>query len=700
MPGPWRSPTTWARSGLVALGYVVGGRIGLAFTLGHDVASPVWPPAGLAMAAVALWGIEMLPAVAVATAATEAATGLPLPWTLLVAFGTCAEAALGGLLLRRAGGTAAFRRIAQLPTALVATFLGPIPAAACGAAALLGAGFIAAPDAAQSGLTWFLGDVAGALVVAPAALFAAESLRQPLAHVSLRRAVEAAAAVVLLGATALAVFVADVPLAYLYVAPLVWMALRFGPGATMGGLVSLDAFAVWATRQGLGPYAGHPPMAALLLLQGFVTGLAVVCLAVAALAAERLATLADLESRIRTRTARLAEANAALASEVRERAAAERQSAEVQTLARIASWSWDPAADRVGWSPELERVMGRPPPRDGGLAGSLAFVHAADRDRVRGILEGALKAPGAFGFDLRVEAGDGLRHLRVEGHAERGNDGQVRRLAGFAQDVTERHAAEDREREVRRLQEQAEFKTRFLRTAAHELGTPLTPLVLQMRILRGLAHTDAERRTVGILDRNIHRLQFLVHDLLESARLQSGRLVLRRRPTDLAHVVHDVVESFQEQAIQSGIRLDTGGPASLRLEADPDRIGQVLYNLLSNALKFTGVGGSIHVDLAPADAWAELTVRDTGLGFAPERAGQLFLPFSQVHDATTVVQAGSGLGLYICRGIVEEHGGTLRAWSAGIGHGATFTVELPMDAAPAATPVATSRESVAVPPVH
>jgi len=272
--------------------------------------------------------------------------------------------------------------------------------------------------------------------------------------------------------------------------------------------------------------------------------------------------------------------------------------------------------------------------------------------------------------------------------------GEITGFVSAVEDITERRAAEqaalkqrESRAEVRLLREQAEFKTNFLRTAAHELGTPLTPIKIQLRVLRDLVarRMDAEEgKAVGILERNVDRLLLLVRDLLESARLQSGRLRLNPRAMDLTHVVHDVVETFQEPAIQAGIALDAQMPRDMSMVGDPDRITQVLYNLISNAMKFTPPGGRVHVQADDLGEMVQFLVQDTGIGFTPEQGRSLFQPFSQVHDPMQTSKPGSGLGLYICKGIVEQHGGGIVAHSAGPGKGARFTVTLPRVARPPA----------------
>jgi PAS domain S-box-containing protein len=320
-------------------------------------------------------------------------------------------------------------------------------------------------------------------------------------------------------------------------------------------------------------------------------------------------------------------------------------------------------------------------------------IHPEDQPRSWNLLTEAATTGKPFADDMRWVRPDGtIRHTNCRAVAVRDEAGAITGYVSTVEDMTERRAAEQaaqQEREarseVRRLREQADFKTNFLRTAAHELGTPLTPIKIQLRVLRDLVAKrpqPEEGRAVAILERNVDRLLLLVRDLLESARLQSSRLRLNPRPMDLAHLVHDVVETFQEPAIQAGIALDATVPREMAMVADPDRVTQVLYNLISNAMKFTPSGGHVHVQADDLGETVRFLVQDDGMGFTEAQGRNLFQPFSQIHDPMQTSKPGSGLGLYICKGIVEQHGGGIMAYSAGPGRGARFTVNLPRTARP------------------
>lgn len=249
-----------------------------------------------------------------------------------------------------------------------------------------------------------------------------------------------------------------------------------------------------------------------------------------------------------------------------------------------------------------------------------------------------------------------------------------------------RRLVRDQQGELSRMRDLEATKTQFFNAAAHEIGTPLTPIRLQIALLKKLAEagTDpAQRHSLDILDRNVRRLAQLNQDILDVARLQAGRLSVDKRPLDLAALLLDVAETFEPMAESKGITLSTSCVPGLRVEGDATRITQVLYNLVNNALKFTPRGGLVSIEGRVAANDCEILVRDTGPGLAPGQIARLFQPFSQVLGKEQPPHVGTGLGLFISRGIVELHGGRIWCESPGPGEGATFAFALPR-----ATPLA------------
>ena len=220
-------------------------------------------------------------------------------------------------------------------------------------------------------------------------------------------------------------------------------------------------------------------------------------------------------------------------------------------------------------------------------------------------------------------------------------------------------------------------KDDFLATLSHELRTPLTSMLGWVRMLRG-ARLDAEQaaRALETIERNTRVQAKLIDDLLDVSRIVAGKIKLEQQRVDASTVVGDAVESLRREAELNGVALEVVLARDLTVIGDGVRLQQVVANLLSNAIKFTPAGGRIGVTLERASAAARLTVRDTGVGIAPELLPHIFDRFLQGDASRTRGRGGLGLGLAIVRHLVELHGGTISAASDGPGHGSTFTVTL------------------------
>lgn len=226
-----------------------------------------------------------------------------------------------------------------------------------------------------------------------------------------------------------------------------------------------------------------------------------------------------------------------------------------------------------------------------------------------------------------------------------------------------------------RLERAEGFRTRLLNTIAHDLASPLSTIKLQLHMMGQSGEPRAR-----LLRRNVDLVERLVRDVSDLAKLEADELRLEKAPVDLAEAVREVAEGFAQRAAEKGLELQVRAPDSVLVDADRDRIGQVLHNLLSNAVKFTPPGGRVEAEVTTQTGAAQVLVRDTGRGLEPGEVSRLFRPFSQVHDRHEVAERGTGLGLYIAKGIVEAHGG--RAWveSAGRGRGSLFAFALPVQA--------------------
>ncbi len=256
-----------------------------------------------------------------------------------------------------------------------------------------------------------------------------------------------------------------------------------------------------------------------------------------------------------------------------------------------------------------------------------------------------------------------------------------------------------RDEELERLEQMNQFKTQLLNTAAHELNTPLTPLRLQIHLLgsENLGRlSERQQKALSVLERNVERLAVLVSDILDVARLESGHLSIETESLELSGAIKEAIQAYEETARGMGVTLAVDEDKTIAVNADARRLIQVLYNLISNGLKFTPAGGRVTVRTRSSGDEATIEVIDTGLGMDAEQLGRLFQPFSRVHDVEGTAIAGTGLGLYICKGIVDQHGGTLTAESPGPDRGTTFTLRLPLASSPALERPTERRQSALV----
>jgi PAS domain S-box-containing protein len=250
-----------------------------------------------------------------------------------------------------------------------------------------------------------------------------------------------------------------------------------------------------------------------------------------------------------------------------------------------------------------------------------------------------------------------------------------------ARDITERKQAEaERARLLRVAQEASRLKDDFLATLSHELRTPLNAILGYTRMLRsGLIATDKQGRALETIERNATSLTEIIEDVLDVSRIISGKVRLNVRSIDLPTVIRESIEAVRPAADARGIRLECiFDSRDAPVSGDPERLQQILWNLVSNAVKFTDRGGRVQIRLEYDESHVAILVSDTGIGIAPEFLPYVFERFRQGDSGVTREHGGLGLGLAITRHLVEMHGGTIDVSSEGLGAGATFRVTLPV----------------------
>ena len=270
---------------------------------------------------------------------------------------------------------------------------------------------------------------------------------------------------------------------------------------------------------------------------------------------------------------------------------------------------------------------------------------------------------------------------RTFGRSDLGLAEDVARRAALAVENARLYKASQEARQAAEAANRA--KDEFLATLSHELRTPLSPILGWVRLLRsGDLDETATARGLEVIERNVRAQTQLIEDLLDVSRIITGKLRIEVRPMDLVAVVEAGIEAVRPAADAKGIRIESRlDPVASAMVGDPDRLQQVVWNLVSNAVKFTPKDGRVEVELTRVDSHARLRVKDTGKGIRATFLPHVFDRLRQADSTSTRAHGGLGIGLAIVRHLVELHGGTVGAESAGEGKGATLTVELPISPA-------------------
>jgi len=235
-------------------------------------------------------------------------------------------------------------------------------------------------------------------------------------------------------------------------------------------------------------------------------------------------------------------------------------------------------------------------------------------------------------------------------------------------------------RSYARATEASRLKDEFLATLSHELRTPLNAVLGYARMLRlGTMPAEKAGQALEVVERNATSLKQIIEDVLDVSRIVAGRLRLNVEPVDLPGIVHEACATVMPAADAKGVRVETViDPLATAVSGDPDRLQQIVWNLMSNAIKFTPRGGRVQLRLSRVNSRVEIAVSDTGSGIAPDFLPFVFERFRQADATFAREHGGLGLGLAIVKQLAELHGGTVSASSEGLGGGATFVVRLPM----------------------
>ena len=664
---------------LLALVYFAAAKLGLSLAALHKNVTPVWPPTGIAIGSLLILGRRLWPGVFLGALATNWLTDIPIGSAIGIAAGNTLEALVAVWLLQRlARWQNSVDSVADVMQFVgCAAVLAPMVAATIGSFSLCIGGAADWANFWSLWLTWWIGDGFGALIVTPFIL----SWRSP-GELNTGHWPEIGVLLLLHLIVVMIVFggwfpgpVKTYPLAYLSLPFLLWAALKFDLRIVTSAIVLMAGVAVWGTKQGHGPWSQVSPNVSLILLITFVGTTTLTTLIVSAITNER--RQAEVEK-------------SKLGSELElHRRRVEDIVGEVPGVVWEAWGKPDAATQRIDFvSSYVEKMLGYS--RDEWLSTPnfwLSIVHPDDKERA-GREAAAIFASRKGGSSRFRWLHKNGREVWVEAQSivlcdETGPIG----MRGVTMDITAAVQAESeraellrRERQAREDAEEASrLKEEFLATVSHELRTPLNAVVGWSRLVRsGQLDSQGMAHALEVIERNASAQRQIIEDLLDVSRIITGKLRINTQRADLLLVIHAAIDAVRPAAEAKQIDLRTHFEApDMIVKADVERLQQILWNLLANAVKFTPQRGTVDLYLRQCGSLAEIRIEDSGPGIPAEFLPRIFERFSQADGSSTRKHGGLGLGLAIVRHLVELHGGTVSASNRDENGGAVLTVSLP-----------------------
>jgi PAS domain S-box-containing protein len=663
---------------LLALVYFVAAELGFSLASLHTNVTPVWPPTGIAIASLLIFGTRVWPGIFLGALAANFFTDIPGGSAIGIAGGNTLEALFACMLLRRVRWHESLDSVADVMKFVVcAALFAPVVSATIGSLSLHLGGVTEPAGFAPLWLTWWIGDCFGALIVAPFLLSWASR-----SNSNGERWAEIAVLFLLHLIVVLIVFggwfpgrVKTYPLAYLSLPCLLWAALKFDQRIVTSAIVLMAGVALWGFKHGYGSFVVTNPNISLILLMSFVGTSSLMTLVVAAITSERGKAEAEkykLGSELELHRRRIEDIVAHVPGVVWE------------------TWGKpEGGTHRLGFvSSHIEEMLGYR--QEEWLSTPrfwLSVVHPDDRERAaRESMAIFVSGKGGTSRSRWIHK-DG-RVVWLEAHSVVVSDetGPVG-MRGVTMDITAAVEADSeranllrRESEAREQAEEASrLKEEFLATVSHELRTPLNAVVGWSRLARsGQLDRDGMAHALEVIERNAAAQRQIIEDLLDVSRIITGKLRINAQPVDLLLVIHAAIDAVRPAAEAKEIDLRTHfeAPDSI-VKADVERLQQVLWNLLANAVKFTPQRGAIDIYLLRRDSLAEIRIEDSGPGIPAEFLPRIFERFSQADGSLTRKHGGLGLGLAIVRHLVELHGGTVSAGNSNENGGAVLTVWLP-----------------------
>lgn len=655
--------------------YFIVGKFSLMLAISPGFASAIWPPSGIALAALVWWDYWLWPGIWLGAFLLNSWVSLPQSSPLVsfttafcIATGSTLQALLGCYLIRRFIGSKAIFAEAQRVFKFVGiVVLSVFIASTFGVTALSLFGLVSWGDYAYTWGTWWMGDLVGIILFTPLILICLTPQRFQW---GVWRMLEFFLLAVLLGFASLLIFGGYIPLskenypiAYPLILFMLWIAFRFSQREIVVATFYISLLALWGTAKGVGPFYKGSLNDSLLFMQSFMAIISITVLVLSATLTER--------------------------KEFEEAVQKERDQAQqylniagvlivaLDTEGRITLIN-QRGCECLGYS--KAEIIGHNwfdvclPPRIRGPAKSTFHRQ----------MIGEIDPVEYFESPIINKSGE-ERLMAFHNSLIKGQAGQKIGMLFSGEDITDRKRAEEEkirflkeQEELNSLKESERLRDEFLSVISHELRTPLNAIEGFSSIMNdeitGTLNEDQHDLLEKIL-RASDRMLSLINDILDFARMRSGKFSVSKEPTSYPSLVKDVVDSLLPLVKAKRLELTTNIQVPVEVNIDRQRISQVLTNLLANSIKFTPEGGQIVVRAFIVDKNLVTEVQDNGIGINPEDIKKLFIPFIQL---TAFRKAGSGLGLSISKALVEAHGGNISAQSLGLGKGATFRFSLPL----------------------
>ncbi len=710
----------------VAAVYFVTARLSLYLAFGNTNATPVWPPSGIALAVILLWGYRMGPAIFagafIANVLALKGSGLAPVYVVAVSFttaiGNMLEGLIGAWCIRRfTGNRNPFHSLADLFVFIImGSLVSTIVSASIGATSFcLASGqwttFL------PMWLTWWLGDATGILIVSPLVVMLKMKLWPQLSRI---RWMEAAAILLILMLSVATIFSYNYRLEYVLIPPLVWIAVRFGRLPSAAAILIVSAVSVFCTIRGAGPLTDPQTSQSLIYLQTYIGVISIITLCLSVLTHNRKTAQRELnhykdhlEEIVKERSASLMDANNQLVRRIgeldRAKIALAQSEGKYRDLVESANsviLRWKPDGSVTFFNTYAQKFFGFAESEIIGksILGTIVPVLESSGRNLDWLIHDIIHNPEghAFNENENIRKNGEKVWIAWTNKPVFDESGNLQEILSVGNDITKRKNIEESLKKTmaelavakERAEEADRIKSAFLAAMSHELRTPLNSIIgFTGIILQGFAGplTDEQKKQLGMVQGSSQHLLSLINDVLDISKIEAGQLKVSAEPFDLLASIEKTAASMKPVAEKKGLALNVRiGKGVDMAVGDQRRVEQILLNLLSNAVKFTE-SGSVTLDAAriqngdsdnedrtsiPLPA-VRFSITDSGIGIRPEDLQQLFQPFRQIDSGIARKAEGTGLGLAICRRLADLMGGEITATSAWE-KGSTFTFTLPL----------------------